>query len=153
MSASSGDTASSKRSNDEGSHTNARSISSTASDAPKGIRQQRITSSASRDITSPGKKSTSAGSGDPWTCGVCQENISIGLQCYRCGQTREDYFKSSHITSPGKKSTSAGSGKIWICGHCDVGYMSMVLETHCNRCGRKRDVYSFIGYPESPARR
>ena len=99
------------------------------------------------NINPPENEFTRAGSGDTWTCCACHEIISVGLQCYRCEHRRDDYCKSSLITSSVKKSTRAGSGKIWICGHCDVGYMTMILETHCNRCWRRRDAYSSI-FPE-----
>ena len=48
---------------------------------------------------------------------------------------------TGNITSPVNKFTSGGSVKHWYCGQCLQGPMTIGLDTHCNQCWKRRDVY------------
>lgn len=51
---------------------------------------------------------------------------------------------SRKISPPVKEFTSGDSGLYWYCSHCNGGGMTIGLDTHCIRCGCRRDAYSSI---------
>jgi len=112
-----------------------------------------------------------------WHCGHCHTGpmwSNIDIHCLVCGRNKDDFAADGPVDNPRHleqrpaslpqpisqpKSTNpqhklALFGReiekaSWFCGHCHYGPMTDGIDINCVSCGRRKDDYARIDFPQS----